>query len=553
MTQTLPREPSDPLFQPTGDSDPATPGDPLSRLRFHYGQCLSAEDFEAEQRYFVLRQRLHNALLHGVGTVWGLAIRRQEPRPAGGDQLICEPGMAIDPLGREIWVPQPLCLDLAALESRFWEQLQPVALTIPTAGSASAPTDAAPANPDAPAPAIADATSPAARLAPPPRRAYVVLRYEACLSDAVPVIPLPCCDDHDGLAASRLRDSFRLCLEAEAPPDPYATLRDISLRLSGGGRPPRPHRGDRWRAPDGTLWIYEQPRNADGTFRADHPATPQRESALSWLVDRSGSGPTPPGSAPLIPAPPRVPGPGWRQVLLDHAINQPIGGRPIAPGPLERFWSGADDAALVLATLDLEATDQPSPQGLQPVRLANPAEPSRNPDNSVRAVLPAVQAVADLAFGIRLEGPARSGAATFQALAVRAQAVDSAGQPITSGSAAATLIEVSLSLPVAGDAAELARGIQLLTRAAAGSSWRNVRPREIRAATAPDGPRLQILVDLALSSNTSFQVVLRGTGPTALLSDTPVPQPLAGVAGEFVPPGSGRDAFLFGIYTPPTT
>ena len=66
--------------------------------------------------------------------------------------------------------------------------------------------------------------------------------------DAVPVIPLPCSDDHDGLAASRLRDSFRLCLEAEAPPDPYATLRDISLRLSGGGRPPRPRRGDRWRA-----------------------------------------------------------------------------------------------------------------------------------------------------------------------------------------------------------------------------------------------------------------------------------------------------------------
>ena len=43
MTQTLSRDPSDPLFQPVSDRDPATPGDPLSRLRFHYGQCLSAE------------------------------------------------------------------------------------------------------------------------------------------------------------------------------------------------------------------------------------------------------------------------------------------------------------------------------------------------------------------------------------------------------------------------------------------------------------------------------------------------------------------------------
>ena len=148
MTQTLTsRDPSDPLFQPVRDSDPATPGDPLSRLRFHYGQCLSAEDFEAEQRYFVLRQRLHNALLHGVGTVWGLAIRRQEPPAEAGPRLICDPGMAIDPLGREIWVPQPLCLDLAALEASFWEQLKPPPRLEPPA---SAPAEAA-ASTDPPA------------------------------------------------------------------------------------------------------------------------------------------------------------------------------------------------------------------------------------------------------------------------------------------------------------------------------------------------------------------------------------------------------------------
>ena len=541
MTQTLSRDPSDPLFQPVTDRDPATPGDPLSRLRFHYGQCLSAEDFEAEQRYFVLRQRLHNALLHGVGTVWGLAIRRKEPRPEGGDQLICEPGMAIDPLGREIWVLQPLCLDLAALEASFWSQLQPS----PSASAASGtPATAAP-NPDGPA-----ASAPASDV-PDRRRAYVVLRYEACLSDEVPVIPLPCSDDHDGLAASRLRDSFRLCLEAEAPPDPYATVRDITRRAGWAGRSRQPRRGERWRAPDGTIWIYDQPRNSDGTYRSDDPSTPQSESARSWQVERPGSAAGSPGGGPTPTAAGMAPLQGWRQLLLDHALNAPIAGLPIAPGPLERFWSGADDAALLLATLDLEAVNMPANAELQPVRLVQATPVASNPNNSVRAVLPAVQAVADLAFGIRLEGPAGNARASFQALAVSAKAIGGNGQPIVKGSAASMVIEVRLTLPVAADPTELDRGIRLLHKPSASSSWKRM-PAKIQAGSTPEGPSVQLLVNPAWTSPTPFQVVLSGTGPTALLSEGQPPQPLAGVAGEIVAPGSGRDAYLFGTYTPPT-
>jgi hypothetical protein len=139
-------------------------------------------------------------------------------------------------------------------------------------------------------------------------------------------------------------------------------------------------------------------------------------------------------------------------------------------------------------------------------------------------------------------------------LAVRAQALDAAKQPITSGSAAFTRIHVRLTLPVATDAAhaaELAKGILLLRRASAGSPWIRTKPKGIQAVSTEEGPSLQILVEPAWSSSTSYQVVLSGTGAGALLSDTPVPQPLAGVAGEFVPPGSGRDAHLFGTYTPP--
>jgi len=61
-------------FAPLDDIDPATPGDPFTRLHYHYGQLLGAEDFNTEQRYFLLRSRLHNAVLHGFGTVWGLKV-----------------------------------------------------------------------------------------------------------------------------------------------------------------------------------------------------------------------------------------------------------------------------------------------------------------------------------------------------------------------------------------------------------------------------------------------------------------------------------------------
>lgn len=549
MTQTLTsRDPSDPLFQPVRDSDPATPGDPLSRLRFHYGQCLSAEDFETEQRYFVLRQRLHNALLHGVGTVWGLAIRRREPKPTGGDQLICEPGMAIDPLGREIWVPQTLCLDLAALETSFWEQLKP----LPAPEEASKEVSDAPAGADAQQPGQEDKegeSTPAGPAAspfkshlsfsspessnPPPasgtdpaggndtpfggqttfpepaktessappdegpsappspspgaRRAYVVLRYEACLTDAVPVIPLPCGDEHEGLAPSRLRDSFRLCLEAEAP-YPDATVRDITQRP--------------------------------------------------------------------LPAEPR-------ERLLRHALNDPP--LPATLAPLERFWSGADDAGLLLASLDLKASGLPSAEGLQPVSLLPADAPASNPDNAVRAVLPAVQALADLALGIRLEGRATA-APPFQVLGVSAKGVKANGTALSNGETAEAIqIEIALSDRPLVDAnlsnqkAALQQAVQLWVWNSSTSAWREVtensspeKPTAWEVATEQEAPAIRLRLQQPWTTSTSFQVVLKGTGANALMAASTPHRPLAGVAGELVPAGCGRDAHLFATYTPST-
>ena len=154
-------------FAPLDDQDPATPGDPFTRLRYHYGQLLGAEDFETEQRYFLLRSRLHNALLHGAGTAWGLRVREQVSTEPAGLRLICDPGLAIDALGREIYVPQRVCLDLTGLAATpFW-------------GDLAAP-------PAAPGEADGEEEDP-----DPRRRVYVVLSYRACLSAPVPAVTPP--------------------------------------------------------------------------------------------------------------------------------------------------------------------------------------------------------------------------------------------------------------------------------------------------------------------------------------------------------------------------
>lgn len=47
--------------------------------------------------------------------------------------------------------------------------------------------------------------------------------------------------------------------------------------------PENPQRFLRWTGPDGSEWMFDQPRLSDGTYAPDDPATPQQESALQWL------------------------------------------------------------------------------------------------------------------------------------------------------------------------------------------------------------------------------------------------------------------------------
>lgn len=71
------------------------------RPRFFSGRLLTADDFTEEQAYHREKYRRHVLALHGSGVVDGLRVTIG----ADGATLTIEPGLAIDPAGRE------LCLD----------------------------------------------------------------------------------------------------------------------------------------------------------------------------------------------------------------------------------------------------------------------------------------------------------------------------------------------------------------------------------------------------------------------------------------------------------
>ncbi len=84
---------------------------PFERNRYFYGKFLSAEDFEAEQRYMNDKRRLLNRLLHGCGVVCGLQVIEVDDFT-----ISLEAGLALDFSGREVLVPAPVTKRLSAIE-----------------------------------------------------------------------------------------------------------------------------------------------------------------------------------------------------------------------------------------------------------------------------------------------------------------------------------------------------------------------------------------------------------------------------------------------------
>ncbi len=84
-------------------SNPACDLDCPRRNRYFYGKLLDAYHFELESAYFNAKRHLLNRLVSGWGVVCGLRVLEAEEDE--GAVIIC-PGVAIDPWGREIIVPE---------------------------------------------------------------------------------------------------------------------------------------------------------------------------------------------------------------------------------------------------------------------------------------------------------------------------------------------------------------------------------------------------------------------------------------------------------------
>ena len=82
---------------------------PVARIRPTDGMAVTADVWERAHDYHHHRARLHALAAHGTGIVAGLEVRPSDP--ADGSVYVM-PGYAIDPLGREIIVQQPVSFDL---------------------------------------------------------------------------------------------------------------------------------------------------------------------------------------------------------------------------------------------------------------------------------------------------------------------------------------------------------------------------------------------------------------------------------------------------------
>ena len=76
----------------------------IERLHYANGRRLDADDLRLEQHYHIAMRRLLNRGLFTPGEVNGLEVEKSE-KPEKARKVTVKPGLALDPLGRELIVP----------------------------------------------------------------------------------------------------------------------------------------------------------------------------------------------------------------------------------------------------------------------------------------------------------------------------------------------------------------------------------------------------------------------------------------------------------------
>jgi hypothetical protein len=144
-----------------------------ARNNYFYGKLLDVQHFTLEQRYFNNKRWLLNRLGYGSGVMCGLQLTVVDGR------LVLLPGVAIDPLGREIVVPVPTPIDPRQVTDECGKPLRRAEGRFVT----------------------------------------ICLAYHPCATELVPVL-VSDCDQRDGCAPSTIRESFAV-LVREGEPEPY--------------------------------------------------------------------------------------------------------------------------------------------------------------------------------------------------------------------------------------------------------------------------------------------------------------------------------------------
>jgi len=90
--------------------DPAPAADPFVANHYHPGMLMGVDDFATDQAYHRGKVWLHDAWLHGGGTVWGLGVSIH----AEDGMILVAPGLAVDHAGRELILATGSRIDVGA-------------------------------------------------------------------------------------------------------------------------------------------------------------------------------------------------------------------------------------------------------------------------------------------------------------------------------------------------------------------------------------------------------------------------------------------------------
>jgi hypothetical protein len=162
------------------------PVNPFIALRVAYGMLLGELDFKTLMGQPRGKQMLHNAWLHGTGVIWGYRV------VAEGVKLRVAPGLAVDTIGRELYLPAEWCVDL---DDWYVDRAKS-------------------ANP--PAVEYDDKCAGTVDL-------HLTASFHTCRTGAVPALADPCDLSRKHTSYSRVAETARLDLRYGPPPDPPGT------------------------------------------------------------------------------------------------------------------------------------------------------------------------------------------------------------------------------------------------------------------------------------------------------------------------------------------